>query len=87
MIVTTKELVQTIPGMTRDKLKYILRLADVEPVRRDAGKGRPFSFRSEDAQLIRAIWDLRQRGFTWEAAVREARSNHLQPTLFGAERQ
>lgn len=78
---STTDLLDELEGLTREAVAYLIRLEVVTPAGRGAGRGRPFTFTDRDAELIRLVWQARTEGFTWEAAVRRAQSEVVQPSL------
>lgn len=78
---STTDLLSENPGLTRETVAYLVRLEAVTPVGRGPGRGRPFTFSDNDAELITLIWAARREGFTWDAALARARQQHLQPAL------
>ena len=81
-IVTTSEIVESIAnGIRREHLRYLVQLGVVRPKERAGGKGRPWEFSRDDAELIRLIWNERKHGFTWEASIDRARDRRRNPEL------
>lgn len=78
---STTEIVEEMPGLTREAVAYLVRLGVVTPVGRGPGKGRPFVFSDTDAALIQLIQTERDAGYTLTVAIRRARNNLRQPSL------